>query len=108
MYTYGNDGDGPLIIRFTNGKVRAVYGLSGKHSWTNIQEINFGDSADTIIEKFGSKYEIQQSKDGLSRIYAFPKFHVFFGLGTNKVEVMGIYDPRFPVPLAPKDEAKVP
>lgn len=94
-------------IRFRDGKVLAIYAFTTEKDYsTNIQGIYFDASAEQIIEKFGHGAEIQRSVDGVRRSYAYPKYHVFFGLGTNKVQVMGIYDGAGPGPLTPQSDDK--
>jgi hypothetical protein len=88
----------------TQSLVRVIYAF-------NVQGVDFGDSADVITRKFGTDAKMTSSKDGVRRVYAYPQYHVMFGLYTNKVQLIGIFDPAAPVPISPQaddelDDAK--
>lgn len=88
-------------VRFENEKVRGVilYRVKNDSLHHELQGIRFGNTSKQITDRFGGGALITLSKDGLTRLYAFPDYQIFFGLGTDKVEVFGIYDPSYPVPI---------
>lgn len=104
-YTYSTKGS-LGTVRFKDGKVRAVilYGAQGDSNNYELQGIRIGDASKQVIGRFGEDAVISSSKDGLKRIYAFPKYQVFFGMDTDKVEIFGIYDPSLPLPVGFTDE----
>lgn len=103
-YTYITKDFGS-IVRFKNQKVRAVilYNTPKGFEYSDLQGIQVGDTSEKIIARFGDSPLISNSKDDLKRIYAYPKYQVFFGLDTNKVEIFGIYDPLYPLPVGFED-----
>ncbi|PUE09505.1 hypothetical protein B9Z51_11670 [Limnohabitans sp. T6-5] len=95
-------------VRFKNEKVRGVI-LHGANvnSVHFLQGIGIGGHSKEITERFGSDVVITSSRSGLKRLYAYPQYQIFFGLGTDKVEIFGIYDPTYPVPIKfAEDEEK--
>ncbi len=92
-------------VRFKNEKVRGVilYGVQSDSPYRELQGIRFGDTSKQITDRFGDSALITSSKDGLTRLYAFPDSQIFFGLSTDKVEIFGIYDPSYPLPVGVTD-----
>lgn len=103
--TYGADNSTDVRIRFVEDRVQGVtlYSFSSNYI-ESIGGIYFGNGAERIVEKFGEPPTRMESDDALRRVYAFPRYHVFFGLNQNKVVAMGIYDPNGPVPITLRKE----
>ncbi|UTV35099.1 hypothetical protein MYG64_11045 [Ensifer adhaerens] len=86
---------GTYHVRFRDGKVRYVlYVPGGYHS---DKEYPFGFSDGTklaLIEgRLGKSPNISEKPDGNARLYSYPEYNAFFGLGKGMVEIYGMYDP---------------
>jgi len=82
------------LIRFKDGKIRFIVCITDESFLSGIQGISSNSSSENIINKFGEPTNISVSEDGLSRIYSFDKYHVFFTLKKNKVADYGVYNPE--------------
>jgi len=92
-------GDCVAWVKFKDGKVMAIFLLSTRKPDFELQGIRFGDSTEKITDKFGSDGLVKTSSDGLNRNYIFKKYQVVFGLSKDVVEVMGVFNNAFDVPL---------
>ena len=80
-------------ILFNDGRIKAIFLYPKDNSFVDIQGIEKGETYEDIERKFGVPDSISISTDKLVRLISFDRYHVFFGLQKNRVEVFGIYDP---------------
>ena len=103
------DGVGESIFRvdFVDNSIARVMRIGQDGGfYRSIQGILPGYSnLETILEKLGDPSNISISEDKSSSIYNFDEYNLFFGLTKNKVNILGIYDPRTgPIRLASEKE----
>lgn len=88
FYNYNYD------IIFEDDKIRMI-ATSDVDKQGGIQGINYGDSYEKVIKKFGNPSNISRSTDELTRIFSYEKYNVFFMLEQGRVCLFGIYNPSF-------------
>jgi len=87
-YNYNYD------IIFRDNKIRVIV-TSDVDKQGGIQGINYGDSYEKVIEKFGNPSNISRSHDDLARVFSYEKYNVFFAFEKGRVILFGIYNPVF-------------
>lgn len=99
------DADGVHVVKFKDGKVRAIVYYGPAHGAPSIQRISQYSSPERLAEKFGQPSYVSHSKDGLRRLYSFEKYNVVFDLEKDGIIALGVYDSSTG-PLKFSDEAK--
>jgi hypothetical protein len=84
--------DTMYTIFFNADRVCGVLGQGAR--FEGLQRITNYSTLDDLREKFGEPTEVRTSADNLRRWFLYGKYHLVFQMSMNKVEAVGVYDPR--------------
>lgn len=82
-------------VDFHGDTLRFVMVQKGQEDYQSLQGITFYSTFQNILDKFGKHPLVFKTKNDLGRMILFKKYHVFFYLEKDHVQVYGMYNPKF-------------
>lgn len=101
IWEYRIGQDEPVYrLKFRNDEVRWII-CSGvdQLGCPDIQDLNRNSDVNAVLGKFGKPSNAVSSIDALRQTISYEDYNVMFGLQENKVNVLGIYNPKYGSPI---------